>query len=74
MASSPRPTKICNVGTVAREKKKGASEGSLCGGGSLERDHFKDAVLRLIPYFTARNVDARLENGRRAARAFEASS
>jgi hypothetical protein len=40
----------------------------------LERDHFKDAVLRLIPYFTARNVDARLENGRRAARAFEASS
>ena len=28
----------------------------LCGGDPFKRDNFKDAVLRLIPYVTARNV------------------
>jgi hypothetical protein len=28
----------------------------LCGGDPFKKDNFKDAVLRLIPYVTARNV------------------
>jgi len=28
----------------------------LCGGDPFKKDNFKDAVLRLIPYVTARNI------------------
>ena len=28
----------------------------LCGGDPIKKDNFKDAVLRLIPHVTARNI------------------
>jgi hypothetical protein len=31
----------------------------LCGGDPFKKDNFKDAVLRLIPHVTARNVKRR---------------
>jgi hypothetical protein len=31
-------------------------KGRLCGGDLFKKDNFKDVVLRLIPYVTARNI------------------
>jgi len=35
---------------------KGVDKCGLCGDAPFKKGNFKDAVLRLIPYVTARNV------------------
>jgi len=35
---------------------KNVEKCGLCGGDLMKKDNFKDAVLRLAPHLTARNV------------------
>jgi hypothetical protein len=41
-----------DAGTEVKEIRKCG----LCGGDPFKKDNFKDVILRLIPYVTARNV------------------